>query len=94
MPQFSQEGVKFLTSARWLYLQIIEPSKEVALQLLETGCHNIQTRKLGLDMLRQLQLHHDYVVLLVQDGCYFEALRYARKNKVIYYVFMDPNRVV
>ncbi|GJX95685.1 regulator of MON1-CCZ1 complex [Tanacetum coccineum] len=33
-------------------------------------------------MLRQLMLHHDYVVLLVQDGCYLEALRYARKNKV------------
>ncbi|XP_024985482.1 uncharacterized protein LOC112521071 isoform X1 [Cynara cardunculus var. scolymus] len=62
--------------------KIIEPSKEVALQLLETGRQNVQTRKLGLDMLRQLQLHHDYVVLLVQDGCYLEALRYARKNKV------------
>lgn len=62
--------------------KIIEPSKEVALELLETGSHNIQTRKLGLDMLRQLSLHHDYVVLLVQDGCYLEALRYARKHKV------------
>lgn len=62
--------------------KIIEPSKEVALQLLETGRYNIKTRKLGLDMMRQLMLHHDYVVLLVQDGCYLEALRYARKNKV------------
>ncbi|KVH90598.1 Colon cancer-associated Mic1-like protein, partial [Cynara cardunculus var. scolymus] len=50
--------------------------------LNKTGRQNVQTRKLGLDMLRQLQLHHDYVVLLVQDGCYLEALRYARKNKV------------
>ncbi|PSS13777.1 Colon cancer-associated Mic1-like protein [Actinidia chinensis var. chinensis] len=62
--------------------KILEPSKEVALQLLESGRQNIQTRKLGLDMLRQLSLHHDYVVLLVQDGYYLEALRYARKNKV------------
>ncbi|XP_071697310.1 uncharacterized protein [Rutidosis leptorrhynchoides] len=62
--------------------KIIEPSKEVALQLLETGRQNIQTRKLGVDMMRQLMLHHDYVVLLVQDGCYLEALRYARKKKV------------
>nr|XP_043606715.1 regulator of MON1-CCZ1 complex [Erigeron canadensis]XP_043606723.1 regulator of MON1-CCZ1 complex [Erigeron canadensis] len=62
--------------------KIIEPSKEVALQLLEVGCQNIQIKKLGLDMMRQLMLHHDYVTLLVQDGCYLEALRYARKNKV------------
>ncbi|CAI9289778.1 unnamed protein product [Lactuca saligna] len=63
--------------------KIIEPSKEVAVELLEgVGSHNIQTRKLGVDMLRQLSLHHDYVVLLVQDGCYLEALRYARKHKV------------
>ncbi|KAK9079211.1 hypothetical protein SSX86_000881 [Deinandra increscens subsp. villosa] len=62
--------------------KIIEPSKEVALQLLETSRQSIQTRKLGLDMMRQLMLHHDYIVLLVQDGCYLEALRFARKHKV------------
>ncbi|KAK7396320.1 hypothetical protein VNO78_17239 [Psophocarpus tetragonolobus] len=62
--------------------KILEPSKEVALQLLESGRQNAQTRKLGLDMLRQLGLHHDYVLLLVQDGYYLEALRYARKYKV------------
>lgn len=62
--------------------KIIEPSKEIAMQLLESGRQNFQTRKLGLEMLRQLSLHHDYVVLLVQDGYYLEALRYARKNKV------------
>lgn len=33
-------------------------------------------------MLRQLSLHHDYILLLVQDGYYLEALRYAQKNKV------------
>ena len=63
--------------------QILEPSKEVALQILESGRQNSRTRKLGLDMLRQLSLHHDYVQLLVQDGYYLEALRYARKHKVI-----------
>ncbi|KAG4916034.1 hypothetical protein JHK87_053591 [Glycine soja] len=62
--------------------KILESSKEVALQLLESGRQNAQTRKLGLDMLRQLGLHHDYVLLLVQDGYYLEALRYARKYRV------------
>lgn len=62
--------------------KLIEPSKEVALQLLESGRQNFRTKKLGLDMLRQLSLHHDYVLLLVQDGYYLDALRYARKNKV------------
>ncbi|GKV25876.1 hypothetical protein SLEP1_g35257 [Rubroshorea leprosula] len=62
--------------------KILEPSKEVAFQLLELGRENLQTRKLGLDMLRQLSLHHDYVLLLVQDGYYLEALRYVRKHKV------------
>ncbi|KAG9459855.1 hypothetical protein H6P81_004363 [Aristolochia fimbriata] len=62
--------------------KIVEPSREVALQLLDSGRHNFQTRKLALDMLRQLGLHHDYILLLVQDGYYLEALRYARKNKV------------
>ncbi|KAI4300661.1 hypothetical protein L6164_034012 [Bauhinia variegata] len=62
--------------------KVLEPSKEVALQLLESGRQNTPTRKLGLDMLRQLGLHHDYVLLLVQDGYYLEALRYARKYKV------------
>ncbi|CAA0812685.1 Unknown protein [Striga hermonthica] len=62
--------------------KIIEHSKEVALQLLESGRQNIEIRKLGLDMLRELSLHHDYILLLVQDGYYLEALRYARKNKV------------
>lgn len=66
-----------------LLLQIIEPSKEVALQLLEAGLHNTETRKLGLDMLRQLSLHHDYVLLLLHDGYDQEALRYARKHKVL-----------
>lgn len=53
------------------------------MQLLESGRQNSRTRKLGLDMLRQLSLHEDYVLLLVQDGYYLEALRYARKHKVI-----------
>ncbi|XP_038993123.1 uncharacterized protein LOC120116781 [Hibiscus syriacus] len=62
--------------------KIIEPSKEVALQLLESGRQNFQIRKLGSDMLRQISLHQDYVLLLAQDGYYLEALRYARKHKV------------
>ncbi|KAL1550052.1 hypothetical protein AAHA92_18067 [Salvia divinorum] len=69
--------------------KIIEHSKEVALQLLDSGRQNQQIRKLGLDILKQLSLHHDYDLLLVQDGYCLEALRYARKNKVI---FCDPKR--
>ncbi|KAL4573367.1 hypothetical protein LXL04_020170 [Taraxacum kok-saghyz] len=73
---------RYAELGQFILNKIIEPSKEVAQELLETGSHNIQTRKLGVDMLRQLSLHHDYVVLLVQDGCYLEALLYARKHKV------------
>ena len=69
----------------FILLQILEPSLEVALQLLEPGRQNFQTRKLGLDMLRQLSLHHEYVLLLVQDGYYLEALRYTRKHKVLFF---------
>ncbi|XP_057546117.1 uncharacterized protein LOC130825093 [Amaranthus tricolor] len=63
--------------------KIIEPSKEVAYQLVESGRQHLPTRKLSMDMLRQLFLHHDYVLSLLQDGYYLEALRYARKHKVI-----------
>ncbi|XP_057983355.1 uncharacterized protein LOC131168135 isoform X2 [Malania oleifera] len=73
---------RFAELGLFIINKILEPSKEVALQLLESGRHDFQTRKLGLDMLRQLSLHHDYVSLLVQDGYYLEALRYAWKNKV------------
>lgn len=66
----------------FIVFQTIEPSKEVAMKLLASGRQNFQTKKLGLDMLRELTLHHDYVLLLVQDGYYLEALRYARKTKV------------
>ncbi|KAJ8448118.1 hypothetical protein Cgig2_031842 [Carnegiea gigantea] len=63
--------------------KIIEPSKEVAYQLLLAGRRHFPTRKLGIDMLRQLHLHHDYILSLCQDGYYLEALRYARKLKVV-----------
>lgn len=38
-------------------------------------------------MLRHLALHHDYLSILVQDGYYLEALRYAQKNKVSCFLF-------
>ncbi|PUZ39448.1 hypothetical protein GQ55_9G309600 [Panicum hallii var. hallii] len=63
--------------------KILEPSKELAMQLMELGQQHPPTRKLGLDMLRERGLHHDYVAALLQDGYYLEALRYARKYKVI-----------
>ncbi|KAL5229771.1 hypothetical protein ABZP36_028547 [Zizania latifolia] len=63
--------------------KILEPSKELAMQLMELGRQHSPTRKLGVDMLRERGLHHDYVSALLQDGYYLEALRYARKYKVI-----------
>nr|CAB3494834.1 unnamed protein product [Digitaria exilis] len=63
--------------------KIMEPSKELAVQLMEIGQQHPPTRKLGLDMLRERGLHHDYVAALLQDGYFLEALRYARKYKVI-----------
>ncbi|XP_040384074.1 regulator of MON1-CCZ1 complex [Oryza brachyantha] len=63
--------------------KILEPSKELAMQLMELGRQHSPTRKLGVDMLRERGLHHDYVTVLLQDGYHLEALRYARKYKVI-----------
>ncbi|CAA6653842.1 unnamed protein product [Spirodela intermedia] len=68
--------------AQFIFRKIVEPSKDVAFQLIESGRDHPHTRKLGVDMLRQLSLHHDYVLMLLQDGYYLEAMRYARKNKV------------
>lgn len=63
--------------------KILEPCKELAMQLMELGLQHPPTRKLGMDMLRERGLHHDYVTAMLQDGYYLEALRYARKYKVI-----------
>lgn len=63
--------------------KILEASKEVAMQLLEIGSSHMPTRKLGMDMLRQLSCHSDYVSLLLQDGHFIEALRYVRRNRVL-----------
>ncbi|KAK6149244.1 hypothetical protein DH2020_016769 [Rehmannia glutinosa] len=82
MVQILARDERYAELGLFIMNKIIEPSKEVALQLLESGRRNLEIRKLGLGMLRQLSLHHDYVLLLVQDGHYLEALRYARKHKV------------
>ncbi|KAL3632390.1 hypothetical protein CASFOL_025374 [Castilleja foliolosa] len=82
MVQILARDEQYNELGQFIMNKIIEPSKDVALQLLESGRQNIEIRKLGLSMLRQLSLHHDYVLLLVQDGYYLEALRYARKYKV------------
>ncbi|XP_009342228.2 regulator of MON1-CCZ1 complex [Pyrus x bretschneideri] len=80
--QLLSRSERYAELGQFVINKILEPSKEVAMQLLESGRQNSRTRKLGLDMMRQLSLHHDYVLLLVQDGYYLEALRYARKYKV------------
>lgn len=80
--QLLSRSERYAELGQFVLNKILEPSREVATQLLESGRQHSLTRKLGLDMLRQLSLHHDYVLLLVQDGYYLEALRYARKYKV------------
>ncbi|KAJ3673625.1 hypothetical protein LUZ60_005617 [Juncus effusus] len=89
-PNFYKLLIQLLTRANhhsdiilFVSNKIIEPSKEVALQLYESAPQNSKIRKMGLDMLRLLSLHHDYVSFLLKDGFYLEALRYARKYKVI-----------
>ncbi|CAK9200218.1 unnamed protein product [Sphagnum troendelagicum] len=62
--------------------KLVEPSRAVALQLVEVGTHHTPTRKLGMEMLRLLHAHSDYVKLLLQDGRMLEGLRYIRRNKV------------
>lgn len=83
MIQLLARTERYMELSLFIFDKIIEPSKEVAYQLLESGSQHLPTRKLGIDMLRQLCLHHDYVLSLAQDGHYVEALRYARKHKVV-----------
>ncbi|KAK9671640.1 hypothetical protein RND81_12G044100 [Saponaria officinalis] len=81
--QLLARGERYAELGLFIIDKIIEPSKEVAYQLLESGRLHRPTRKLGIDMLRQLNLHHDYVLSLLQNGYHQEALRYARKHKVV-----------
>ncbi|KAL6641183.1 hypothetical protein ACP70R_019364 [Stipagrostis hirtigluma subsp. patula] len=74
---------RYAELALFISNKILEPSKELAMQLMELGQQHPPTRKLGMDMLRERGLHHDYVDALLRDGYYLEALRYARKYKVI-----------
>ncbi|KAL9233027.1 hypothetical protein vseg_008070 [Gypsophila vaccaria] len=83
MIQLLARGERYAELGLFIIDKIIEPSKEVAYQLLESGRSHLPTRKLGIDMLRQLSLHQDYVLSLLQNGYYQEALRYARKHKVV-----------
>lgn len=62
--------------------KLIDPSRAVALQLLDVGNSDVETRKTGMEMLRLLHAHSDYVNLLLQDGRLLEGLRYMRQNKV------------
>lgn len=63
--------------------KLVEPSRAVALKLLEVGAHHPPTHNLGMEMLRLLHAHSDYVKLLLQDGRLLEGLRYIRQNKVL-----------
>lgn len=83
MIQLLARSDRFAELGLFVIDKIIEPSKEVAYQLLQAGRRHFPTRKLGIDMLRQLHLHHDHILTLWEDGYYLEALRYARKHKVV-----------
>ncbi|KAL8142881.1 hypothetical protein V2J09_015913 [Rumex salicifolius] len=80
--QLLSRSGKYAELGLFIINKIIEPSREVAMQLLESGRQNYETKKLGMDILRQLSLHQEYILSLVQDGYYLESLRYARKHKV------------
>ncbi|MCO5595334.1 hypothetical protein L7F22_049376 [Adiantum nelumboides] len=62
--------------------KILEPSKEVANQLLEVGKFYSPIFTAGLNMLKQLSAHGDYLSAILQQGRLLEALRYARQNRV------------
>ncbi|KAG6541704.1 hypothetical protein Mapa_016969 [Marchantia paleacea] len=62
--------------------KVLPPSRPVAIQLLETGTQHESTRKLGMDMLRQIHGHTEYINELLLEGRILEGLRYVRQNKV------------
>ncbi|KAH7279474.1 hypothetical protein KP509_37G021500 [Ceratopteris richardii] len=62
--------------------KVLEPSKEVAKEMLQVGKSYQPVFMLGLNMLRQLSLHGDYLSEILQQGRLLEALRYARQNRV------------
>ena len=62
--------------------QILEPSILVALELLQAGNSCLFISKLGLNMLRQLPAHGEYLSVLLEKGRLLEGLRYARQNRV------------
>ncbi|KAL3700935.1 hypothetical protein R1sor_018957 [Riccia sorocarpa] len=62
--------------------KVLPPSRPVAIKLLETGTQHEATRKLGMDMLRQIHGHTEYLKELLQEGRVLEGLRYVRQNKV------------
>ncbi|XP_057836704.2 uncharacterized protein LOC131046892 isoform X2 [Cryptomeria japonica] len=82
MVQLLARGERYAELGQFVSSKIVEPSKEVGMQLLEIGSCHLPTRKLGIDMLRQLSCHSEYVALLLQEGRFMEALRYIRRNKV------------
>lgn len=62
--------------------KILEPSKEIAKQLLQLGKSYPPLCTVGLNMLKQLSAHGDYLSAILQQGRLLEALRYARQNRV------------
>ncbi|XP_002974407.2 regulator of MON1-CCZ1 complex [Selaginella moellendorffii] len=62
--------------------QVIEPSKALALELLDIGAQCSQLEEIGTDMLRQVHAHKDYLERLLHKGRLLEGLRYIRQNKV------------
>eukprot|EP00250_Pteridium_aquilinum_P017009 c23410_g1_i1 orf=450-2681(-) len=63
-------------------VKILEPSREVAMELLHVGKLYPPIYALGLNMLKQLSAHSDYLSVFLKQGRLLEALRYARQNRV------------
>jgi hypothetical protein len=62
--------------------QIVAPSREIAMELLQAGKSCQLISKLGLNMLRQLSAHGEYLLVLLEKRRLLEGLRYARQNRV------------
>lgn len=80
--QLLSRDERYAELSHFIHTKILEPSREVAMQLLQAGKSHPPVSVLGLNMLKQLSSHADYLSVFLQQGRLLEALRYARQNRV------------